>query len=178
MEARKTPWLTLVVVVVVLAGAFLYYQQFNNYRLERETLAQEEQALTAAQTRLAAVKKLQEQRDQLEADLELLTQLLPDQAGEDKLLVDLQSGADQAKMDFLQIRFSDRVTNQGYVGMPMQLQLNGTYHELLYFLDYLEFYDRALRIDELRVDESEENGLSINIRASAFYAADATSAAE
>ena len=123
------------------------------------------------------MKKLQEQRDQLEADLELLTQLLPDQAGEDKLLVDLQSGADQAKWTFTG-SFSDRVTNQGYVGMPMQLQLNGTYHELLYFLDYLEFYDRALRIDELRVDESEENGLSINIRASAFYAADATSAAE
>ena len=36
MEARKTPWLTLVVVVVVLAGAFLYYQQFNNYRLKRD----------------------------------------------------------------------------------------------------------------------------------------------
>lgn len=169
MGQKKNPLLTLVLVVVVIAGLSLCYMQFNDYRFEKNRLVQEEQLLLVTQTRLAAVQNLSKQRGQLEADLELLAQRLPDSAEEDQLLVDLQSGADLAHMDFAQIRFTERVPSEGYIEMPIQALFNGTYHEVLHFLDYLQVYERTLRIDELRLDEGDDE-MTISLRASAFYA--------
>ncbi|MCR3921845.1 MAG: type 4a pilus biogenesis protein PilO [Firmicutes bacterium] len=171
MNKKKTPWLTLFLVVVIFVGLLVCFMQFQDFRFAREELALEQQSLATAEARLIVVKELNKQKGQLEADMTVLAQSLPNEPLEDQLLLDLQSGADLATMDFVQIRFAERVDVDNYTEMPVQILLAGTYHEILYFLDYLQVYERSLRIDELRVDESEDK-MTVNIRASAFYAAE------
>jgi Tfp pilus assembly protein PilO len=74
-------------------------------------------------------------------------------------------------MGFVQIRFGERVEKEGFMEMPMNVQFEGAYHELLYFLDYLQVYERAVRIDELRVDEADDT-MMVSVRASTFYSAE------
>ena len=171
MATKKSPLLALGVGLLIVVGLFLNFMQFNKLRAERALLAQETQLVKVMETRLATVKALELQKPQLEADILILGQQMPGVSAEDQLIVDLQSGADLASMEFTQVRFAERVLGKGYMEMPMQMLFSGTYHEILHFLDYLQVYERALRIDELRVDEGKDaTGMTVSIKASAFYA--------
>lgn len=162
---------TLLLTVLIIAGAILNLMQWRNLGQERARLALEKQQLELANTKLAAMKELEKRSDQMEAELEILAQLLPGEPEEDMLILDLQSGADLSAMRFVQVRFAERRETSGTVEMPFQCTFEGGYHELLHFLDYLQVYERAVRVDELRVDKNEDL-MTVNIRASAFYAAD------
>jgi Tfp pilus assembly protein PilO len=172
MADKKGSALTVLVLVVLLvAGLAANYLQWGNFQEANARLAEEELLLLVAQTRLNSLKELEKKVPQMEADLEVLGALLPAGPQEDKFLLDLQSGSDLSDMKFMQIRFGERVVGDGFVEMPVSAQFEGTYHELLYFLDYLQVYERAVRIDELRVDEAED-GMMVSVQASAFYAAE------
>jgi Tfp pilus assembly protein PilO len=170
-DKRGSVLTILVLVVLLVAGLALNWMQWNGYRLAQERLEQEELLLTLTQTRLQKLRELQQQAPQMEADLIVLSSLLPDVPLEDKLLVDFQSGADLSEMGFVQIRFGERVEKEEFMEMPMNVQFEGAYHELLHFLDYLQVYERAVRIDELRVDEADDT-MMVSVRASTFYSAE------
>jgi type IV pilus assembly protein PilO len=158
-------------VVLLVAGLFFNYMQFLQYWQETDLLAQEKQALDAVNDRLLAMVELKKQNAQMEADLEILSQLLPVNPLEDQLIVDFQSGADLSDMKLVQVRYGERIEHEGFVEMPVNILFEGNYHELLHFLDYLQVYERAVRVDELRMDELEDK-MSVSIQASAFYAAE------
>lgn len=166
--------MALFFAVVIVGVIVLCLQQWGNLQNERARLAGEEQQLWAAEARLGALRELEKTRGQLEADLAVLGRLLPGEPREDKLLVDLQAGADLAGMKLMQIRFGQRTAGEGYQEMPFSMLLEATYHELLHFLDYLLVYERALRIAEVRIDQGSggQGDMLVNIRAGAFYAAE------
>ncbi|EEG78352.1 type 4a pilus biogenesis protein PilO [Dethiobacter alkaliphilus] len=160
----------VLVGILVVAGILLNLMQWNTLREEQAVKEDEEQQLELAETRLASMQALAERSDEMEEELELLSQLLPEEPAEDQLILDLQSGADLSDMNFNQVRFGERRDNDGYVEMPLSLVFAGDYHELLHFLDYLQVYERAVRIDELRIDGNDEDANTVNIQASTFYA--------
>lgn len=164
--------LILLFVVVFAVGLMLILMQFNALNEGKARLVEEEQQLALAQTRLQSMIQLKAQSEEMEEKLELLTQLLPGTSAEDDLIVDLQSGADLSDMGLLQIRFGERMSNEGYEEMPLNLVFEGNYHEVLHLLDYLNAYERAIRVDELRMDlpQAEGTEMSVNLRVSAFYA--------
>lgn len=171
MEKKQgTVVLVGALVVLLLAGLFLNLNQWNGLQQERVRLEEQEQLLAAAQVRLAGLQALAKQGAKLANDLEIMEQLLPATAQEDVLLLDLQAGADIAAMRLTQIRFAERLSQEGLVEMPLGILLEGSYHQLLHFLDYLLVYERAVRLDELMLSQRPD-GMTINIRASAFYAA-------
>ncbi|MBS4030498.1 MAG: type 4a pilus biogenesis protein PilO [Clostridiales bacterium] len=172
-KKQNSTLLILFFVVIFVVGLMLILMQFNSLNEGKARLAEEEQLLALAQTRLQSMIQLKEQSDEMEEKLELLTQLLPGSPAEDDLIVDLQSGADLSDMGLFQIRFGERVSKEGYQEMPLNLVFEGSYHEILHLLDYLNAYERAIRVDELRLDppRAESAKMSVNLRASAFYAA-------
>lgn len=107
----------------------------------------------------------------MQSNLDRLDHLLPSGPQEDKLIVDLQSGADLWAMGFLLVRFGDRAEMNGFKEMPMTIGFDGSYHDLLNLLDYLRVYERAVRVDEIKMAPGRDkaNMLSINMKASAFY---------
>jgi len=171
VQKKQFNLLSVTFVVVLLAGLFLNLNQWNGLQLERNRLLEEEQLLTAARARLAGLQALERQAANLAADWETVEQLLPATARAEDLLLDLQAGADLAEMSFREIRFAGQANADGLVEMSMQLLFAGSYHQLLNFLDYLLLYERAIRIDELILSQGAE-GMTVNIRASAFYAAE------
>jgi len=166
--------LTPALVALLIVGFLLNLSQWNGMQLERRRLLEEEQLLSAAKARLSGLQALERQGAKLAAEWEVVEQLLPVSARVEDLLLDLQAGADLAEMSFGEIRFDEQVNFEGAEGlveMPMQLLFAGSYHQLMNFLDYLSLYERAIRIDELRLSQESE-GMTVNIRASAFYAAE------
>ncbi|MBS3887178.1 MAG: type 4a pilus biogenesis protein PilO [Dethiobacter sp.] len=174
MEKNLGKLLLPALVALLLVGLFLNLSQWNGLQLERRRLLEEEQVLTAAKARLVGLQALERQSAELAADWEVVEHLLPASARVEDLLLDFQAGADLAEMSFGQIRFAEQVTVEGAEGLveiPMQLLLAGSYHQLMNFLDYLQLYERAVRIDELILSQGAE-GMTVNMRVSAFYAAE------
>ena len=170
MQKRRPPLALLVMSLVLVAALVLCYLQLRDWQLQQETLDVEKQELQLSELRLAALQKQEQQKQRLEEELELLTQLLPDQPAEARLLVDLQAGADLSGMALLQVRYGEYVERDGFLEIPLELQLEGTYFGLMSFLDYLNLAERALRLQQLRVDEnSETENLSVYMTASVFY---------
>lgn len=171
MEKKQAGLLVAAFVMLLLLGSILSLSQWNGLQQERRRLLEEEQLLVAAKARLAGLQALERQAAQMAADWETVGQLLPATARVEDLLLDFQAGADLAEMSFRQIRFGEQVSSEGLVEMPMQLLFAGSYHQLLNFLDYLLLYERAIRIDELILAQGPE-GMTVNMRASAFFAAE------
>lgn len=172
MAKNNKTFLVLLAVVVVVVGILLNLQQWGRMSQAKADLAAEKQQLTLLETRLNALMALDAKKESMEADLAVLSQLMPGAALESELIVDLQSGADLSDMKLVQVRFGDRVEHEGYTEMPVMMVLSGTYYEVLHFLDYLSVYERAVRVDELRLDTGQENKdeMMVSIRLSAFYA--------
>ncbi|MCL4464047.1 MAG: type 4a pilus biogenesis protein PilO [Firmicutes bacterium] len=174
MEIKRGGLFVSALVVLLIAGFLLSLNQWNVLQLERRRLLEEEQLFSAAKARLAGLQALERQSAQLDADWEVVEQLLPTSPRVEDLLLDFQAGADLAEMNFGQIRFAEQMNVEGAEGlveMPMQLLFEGSYHQLMNFLDYLLLYERAIRIDELRLSQNPD-GMTVNMSASAFYAAE------
>jgi Tfp pilus assembly protein PilO len=172
MQKNNSPLLIAVTVFVLFVGLVMMFVQWGSLRDEKVRLAEEEQQLVITEARLQSLIALEAKRDELDADGEVLEQLLPDGPQENQLIRDLQSGADLANMGLGQIRFSPRVGQEGFTAMPVGLSFTGTYHQLLSLLDYLQVYERAFRIQDLRVDmgSGEDEDMMISIQGSTFYA--------
>ena len=132
MAGKKKKGSTVLFLLFILAfgvGLMLILMQFNELREGRALLANEEQQLALAQSRLQAMIQLKAQNEEMKEKLELLGQLLPETPAEDKLIVDLQSGADLSDMSLLQIRFGERISKEGYQEMPLSLVFEGNYQD-------------------------------------------------
>lgn len=172
-KKKNSNLVVLLLVLLVVVGIFATVMQWGKLQEERARVQEAEQMLELAQTRLVSLRQLALRQEALEEDLDLLMQMMPGEPQEDVLILDLQSGADLSRLNFTQIRFGGRNQSEGYVEMPLDTAFVGKYHELLHFLDYLKLYERAVRIEELRVDAVPDTGdMSVNIRGSAFYAAE------
>ncbi|NLN07159.1 MAG: type 4a pilus biogenesis protein PilO [Firmicutes bacterium] len=173
MKCRQPPQILFVLFFLLAAASILCWLQFHDWRRQKEALAAAIQGLQASERRLAVLQEQKQEEEQLAAELVVLNRLLPDVPAEGRLLVDLQTGADLAGMAFLQIRFGEHVDRLEYMEIPLEIQLEGTYFEFLAFLDYLKLSERAMRLQEIRMDENEKKeNLAVSIKASVFYLPD------
>jgi type IV pilus assembly protein PilO len=174
MNAKNKRGSSVLVVLTALAAAVLLvvmYLQFGALRTVKAELKAEEAQMEQTRLQLQNMKELEKQEAVMEANLEVLAQLLPDAAGDEKLLVDMQSASDLSGLSFALIRFGDGVKTEDYSVLPMDLVFEGRYHGLLNLFDFMRVYERAIRIDEVKIELSRAAPPNVvaNIRASAFY---------
>ena len=172
-QKRGVGILFMVVALLVVIGlVFVGYLQVQSWLEARDALAAEEASLTQAQQRLASLKQLSLREDSFREDLELLGQLMPEVILDENVIRDMQAGADLSDLRFNLIRFSDRARRDEYGMLPLTMTFEGTYHGVLNLLEYLSAYERATRIEELRLSpgsDADAGLLQANIRVSLFY---------
>ena len=172
MRKNSHSLLLVITSLLLVLGMALNVMQWKTLQTEKVRVEDEQQQLGLAQSRLLGMMSLEKNKDELNADYELVVGLLPSLPSEDGIIRDIQSGADLSGMHFVFIRFGERILGEGYMEMPVNLSFEGNYHQVLHFLDYLQVYERAMRIDELRLDQSnsDDGKMMVSIVASAFYA--------
>ena len=158
----------LAVLILLLVGAANWWQ-YNSFRTQKMLIAEQTKQLEAAQSRLQGIMQLAERVEELDANYAVLNCLLPTSPQENQLILELQNGTDLAGMKLLQVRFGERSECEGYTEIPINLVLQGTYIQVLDFLGYLHLCERAVRINELRLEGRDDDGISVTIAASAFF---------
>lgn len=162
--------LIIVAVLVILALLALIVMQWNTYKQNSALVETEEMTLTQAKARLESLKKLKEREGEFREQLAVLEQMIPGEPGDAQLLVDLQSAADLSALRFASIRFGERAAAEGFTAIPVNMTFEGQYFGIINLLDYIRSYERAVRINELRLAaKSDSPGINVNINASVFY---------
>jgi type IV pilus assembly protein PilO len=158
LSLSKLPWRAQLAVFVGLslaaAGAFYYFYEMP----AQERMAASQQTLAAVHARidkgLATARQLPEFRkevDELNARLESLRPILPEEKDAADLLRRVNTIAVQSNLTVQVFRPQEIATRQMHAEWPITLQLEGTYHNLGLFLDRISKFPRIINVGALDI---------------------------
>jgi type IV pilus assembly protein PilO len=158
----RLPWYGQLGVFVVLCGAglFSFYQYYESPR--QAVIAGRQRELAALQARInegkAKARQLPEFRKQisdLEARLESLKPILPEQKDVGDLLRRIQGLATQSNLIIRGFRPQAIATREMHAEWPISLELEGTYHSLGMFLDRVSKFPRIINVGSLVLSQHD-----------------------
>ena len=172
LSLNKLPWYAQVGVFLALAvagvGIFYYYYESP----ARVAMAKQEKELKAMRADLdkarATAKKLPEFRaqvDNLERRLSTLRAVLPEEKDAADLLRRLQTVAMQSNLVIMGFKPSPTVTKEVHAEWPINLELEGNYHNLATFFDRLGKFTRIVNITGLEVKGKDKPQPNVSISA-------------
>lgn len=173
LSLTKLPWYGQIGAFVVLAaagvGAFGYYYELPA-RAELDSRRHQIEALQKdINMGTATARKLPEFRAQvgeLEARLNNLKAVLPEEKDAADLLRRMQTVATQSNLTIKSFKPANPVTKQLHSEWPINLELDGTYHNLAIFFDRVSKFTRIVNISGLDVKGKEKADPNSTITAS------------
>src|SRR3954470_22416677 len=163
LSLTKLPWRAQVGAVVVIGAiacsAFYYYYEMPA-QVEMDTRRAQLVGLRADVAKgLATAKKLPEFRAevaQLQARLDSLKAVLPDEKDAADLLRRMQTIATQSNLTIKGFKPSPTITKQLHAEWPITLQLEGTYHNLAIFFDRVGKFTRIVNISAVDMKPAQK----------------------
>ena len=164
LSLSKLPWYAQVGAFVTLAaagaGIFFYYYELP---LRTEMASHQAQLNTLRadiEKGQAAAKQLPQFRAEVEdlrKRLELLRSVLPDEKDAAELLRRMQITATQSNLVITSFKPAPVVTKQLHVEWPINLELQGNYHNLATFFDRVGKFARIVNISGLDVKGKDKD---------------------
>jgi type IV pilus assembly protein PilO len=171
LSLTRLPWYGQIGAFVLLSiggvGAFIYYYEMP----ARADFASRESQLEGLKKDISmgvnTARKLPEFKRQV-ADLEVrlanLKAVLPEEKDAADLLRRMQTVATQSNLTIKSFKPAPTVTKQLHAEWPINLELEGTYHNLALFFDRVSKFTRIVNISGLEVKgrDKPENGNTIS----------------
>jgi type IV pilus assembly protein PilO len=133
--------------------ALLYFPNFNEMKNALEgkkgELAQLTEKITQGHAAERRLPQLREEVRRTELDLQRLLQILPTKRNVEELIKKIEGLTRQG--DFLLKKFAPKeyVTKDFYAEWPIDISLDGTYHNLALFFDKLARFTRIINVEDL-----------------------------
>jgi type IV pilus assembly protein PilO len=183
LHLNKLPWYTQVglFVAFALAGAGAFYQFYvvpttADMDGRKQQLAQLRADITKGSTTANQLNQFKGQVAALEARLEGLKAVLPEEKDVADLLRRIQTLAVQSNLTIRGFKPSASVTKQLHAEWPIALQLDGTFHNLGMFFDRVSKFSRIINISNVVIkakDKPEANStVSVDCVATTFVLLD------
>jgi Tfp pilus assembly protein PilO len=158
LSLTRLPWYGQVGAFLLLAiagiGAFVYYYEwpteaeFESRRVQLEGLHKD---ITMGMTTAKKLPEFRSQVGELEARLNNLKAVLPEEKDAADLLRRMQTVAAQSNLTIKSFKPAPTVTKQLHAEWPINLELTGTYHNLALFFDRVSKFTRIVNISALDV---------------------------
>ena len=151
---KNMPWYgSVIVAVVIFALAYFFYFSPQNTKLE---------ALKADRVRVESeVKDLKQKKKELDkieqelvvmtAQLKGLETIIPQRKEQADILRQIQQLAYDARLEVTNFTQQKENTLEFYAEWPVDIQVNGTYHNLGTYFDRLSQYSRLFTIDKFSI---------------------------
>jgi Tfp pilus assembly protein PilO len=158
INVEEKPWYYALgvglAVGIVLAGAVHWFwfkpmnEQIAAKKVELEGLNQEITKGRAAERKLS---QFREEVKRLELELSKLLQILPSKRNTEELIKRIETLTRQG--DFVLKKFTpgDFSQKEFYAEWPIDIQVEGTYHNLALFFDRMSRFSRIVNVEDLRV---------------------------
>lgn len=170
---NKLPWkaqvgVFLAISAAAVGGFYWYYVQGV-----QEALAAQQKQLDALKvdinkglTTARQLPEFQKQVADLEARLDSLRAVLPEEKDVGELLRRLQTLATQSNLQIKAFKPAPIVTRQLHAEWPINLEIDGTYHNLGTFFDRVSKFSRIIHINSvnIRAKDAPEPGSTITAK--------------
>lgn len=178
LKLEDKPWYHALgyglVIGVILAGAVHYAwfrglnHQIKEKRTQLESLQQEIQKGRAAERKLP---QFREEVRRLELELGKLLQVLPSKRNTEELIKRIETLTRQGDFTLRKFTPGEFVPKEFYAEWPIDIALEGTYHNLALFFDRMSRFSRIINVEDLKIGALENvppKSISANFVAKTF----------
>ena len=157
-QLEDKPWyygLAIGVFVAVVLYLAAYYQ-LPNFSEMKQTLENKKNELDQLNQKItqgrAAERRLPQLREEVrrtELDLQRLLQILPTARNAEELIKKIQALAGQGEFFLKKWTPKEYINKDFYAEWPIDLQIDGTYHNLALFFEKVARFSRIINIEDL-----------------------------
>jgi|KBSMisStaDraftv2_1062788.scaffolds.fasta_scaffold118241_2 Tfp pilus assembly protein PilO len=143
-------------------------QEIADKRVELDGLNQEIAKGRAAERKLS---QFREEVKRLELELSKLLQILPSKRNTEELIKRIETLTRQGDFTLKTFKPGDFVQKDFYAEWPIQIAIDGTYHNLALFFDRMSRFSRIINVEDLKVntlDSSPGKSIQANFVAKTF----------
>lgn len=158
LSLTKLPWYAQVGAFVALAvagcGIFYYYYEMPvqaAFKVRQQQLAGLRADITKGLTTAKKLPEFRAQVAELEARLENLRAVLPEEKDAADLLSRMQTVASQSSLTIKGFKPGATLTKPLHAEWPISLELDGTYHNLAMFFDRVSKFTRIVNVSGLDI---------------------------
>lgn len=168
----KPLWVLLIVAIVlaaVVAGGGYYFKIRNmNDEIGRQQsrIAELEDQIRRGEAAKAQLPQLQEKVARLEQQLDRLLEILPDRRNVHILLRQFRALVERGDFNLLRVTPGREIEKEYFNEWPIELTLEGTYHNLAKFFDRMSRFKRIMNVEGLRISANRNPSPSRTIDAS------------
>jgi type IV pilus assembly protein PilO len=158
LDLENRPWYWALVIGVVLAAALIWASHnywFNG--IQQDIIAKQSQ-LQALQQKVregkaaeARLPQFREEAERLQTELDRLLRILPTARQTDELIKKIKALTERGNFRFVTFQPQAFVKKDFYTEWPINVQLEGGYHELAMFFDRLSRFSRIINVDTLSI---------------------------
>ncbi|MGE5237006.1 MAG: type 4a pilus biogenesis protein PilO [Acidobacteriota bacterium] len=158
LNLENRPWYIALIIGVVLAGLLVWashnywfkgiQQEIDAKQAELQVLQQKVREGKAAEARLP---QFREEAARLETELNRLLRILPTARQTDELIKKIKALTERGNFRFVTFQPQGFVKKDFYTEWPINVQLEGGYHELALFFDRLSRFSRIINVDTLNI---------------------------
>jgi type IV pilus assembly protein PilO len=158
LNIEEKPWYYALgvglAVGIVMAGAVHWFwfkpmnEQIAQKKIELDGLNQEIQKGRAAERKLS---QFREEVKRLELELSKLLQILPSKRNTEELIKRIETLTRQGDFTLKKFTPGEFAQKEFYAEWPIDIQVEGTYHNLALFFDRMSRFSRIVNVEDLRI---------------------------
>ena len=157
--------LVLGVVAAVLLHLYAYQGKRDEIAAQERRISDLQRKVQEGQNAKRQLPQFREEVRRLELDLEKLLRILPARKNTPDLIRRIRTLTEQAGFDLRVFDPAERETDREfYKEWPINIDLQGDYHELALFFDRISRFSRIINIDNLQVTALNSSRHTIQAR--------------
>jgi type IV pilus assembly protein PilO len=160
---NKLPWkvqvgIFLAVAVAAVGGFYWYYVQSAQATVttQRQKLDAMKVEINKGKATARQLPAFRQQVTELSARLDSLRAVLPEEKDVSDLLRRLQTLATQSNLTIRSFKPAPIVQKETHAEWPIELELDGTYHNLGLFLDRVSKFPRIINVKNVRIKAKDK----------------------
>ncbi len=155
-----------ILVIVALDWQYFYGARAAQLSKLQQELSERRAELEVKKGRADARADVERELRDLSAELKRAEARLPDQREIADLLSSIAGNARKSGLDITLFRQKPEVYRDFYAEVPVQMEMRGTYHDLVAFLDRVKRLDRIVNVANIQLKKPRVDGDRVLIDAS------------
>ncbi|MGI6524523.1 MAG: type 4a pilus biogenesis protein PilO [Bdellovibrionota bacterium] len=159
-------WCGTLLVLALVFWLYFYkgeWQRLESLNNKSETLSN---GIATAQRKVRQLPRLRSNIEKLDAQLERVFAQLPDKKEIQVLLASLSSLATDIGLEVIKFTPQQEVIKDFFAEVPMYLEVEGNFHQLVTFFDEVGHLSRIVNIDTVSIDLNTESKEEVLVRSS------------
>src|SRR5215831_10366348 len=159
LKMEDKPWYYALIVGVIFGAVMAGIVQYAWFRNLNREIADKKVELDGLNQEIAkgraAERKLSQFREEvkrLELELSKLLQILPSKRNTEELIKRIETLTRQGDFTLKTFKPGDFVQKDFYAEWPIQVAVEGTYHNLALFFDRMSRFSRIINVEDLKIN--------------------------